>query len=69
PLLLKAAGDQKLKIVWIALRPSLASETPIAQFQAVNDPNKPLSELDQSQRDRLLVEVAKRISEVAGKLY
>jgi cellulose biosynthesis protein BcsQ len=69
PLLLKAAGDQKLKIVWIALRPSLASETPIAQFQAVNDPNKPLSELDQIQRDRLLMEVAKRISEVAGKPY
>ncbi len=69
PTLLRAAEERGLRITWIAERPSSFEDTEIGRFQAANDPSAPLSELDASQRDRALVEISKRISEIAGRAY
>lgn len=69
PTLLRAAEERGLRIIWVAIRPSLFDDTAIAQFQAANDPNAPLSELNSSQRDRAFVNIARRISESVGRAY
>ena len=43
PWLLKAAEEEGLIILWVAISPSMYRQTVIAEFQAVNDPSRPLS--------------------------
>jgi hypothetical protein len=69
PSMLKAAEERGLRIVWVALRPSLFKETEIGRFQALNDPSKPLSLLNRGERERELVKMAQKIAEVAGRKY
>ena len=69
PSLLTAAHDRGLPIAWIAARSSSFSETPIARFQALNDPSRPLAKLSENRRDEVMVSVARRIAEMAGQSY
>ena len=58
PTLLDAADKNGLVIVWIAVGHSLYEHTQITDYQAANDPSKPLNSLSDSEVDRELVRVA-----------
>jgi internalin A len=65
PPLLKAAEQDGLIIVWIPVSFSAYKKTPIAQYQAAHDPNRPLDSLKGAQRKKTLVEVCDYIMEAA----
>lgn len=65
PPLLEAAKTEGIVILWIAVRHSLYKETEIADYQAANDPKKPLARLGVSVREGVLVEICEKIK-VAG---
>jgi TIR domain-containing protein len=69
PNLLKASEEQGLRVVWLAASASLYRETPLAGFQALNDPSKPLDALTGSERNRVMVSVAEKIAVMAGQPY
>lgn len=57
PPLLKAAEKGGLTILWIAVSASLYTETEIANYQAVNDPSRPLDSFKPSQVHQELVHI------------
>jgi hypothetical protein len=61
PHLLEAAEKEGVKIVWVAVGSSLYEETAITEFQATNEPGKPLNSLSPSELDAELVRIAKVI--------
>jgi hypothetical protein len=67
PPLLKAAEEEGLTVLWVAVRASLYRETEIAEYQAANDPAKPLSSLEPWQVDAELVKIAERIKEAVSR--
>jgi hypothetical protein len=65
PRLLKAAKKDGATILPLILRPCLyRKHKELSEFQAVNDPSKPLSKLTESERDEILVALAERIVEL-----
>jgi hypothetical protein len=69
PNILNATEGQGLRVLWIAIRPSLYADTEIGRFQALADPSKPLASLSAEERDRVLVDAAGKIAEAAGRSY
>jgi len=67
PPLLKAAEEEGLTILWVAVSPSLYRETEIADFQAANDPARPLSSLEPWKVHTELVNIAEKIKEAANR--
>jgi formylglycine-generating enzyme required for sulfatase activity len=67
PPLLKAAEEEGLTILWVSVSASLYKETEIADFQAANDPAKPLRSLEPWQIDAELVRIAEKIKEAASR--
>ena len=61
PPLLRAADEQGLKVLWIAISASLYSETDIARYQATTEPSRPLDSLSPAEVNEKLVEVALKI--------
>lgn len=59
--LLEAAEKDELKLFWVAVGPSKYRQTPLARFQAINDPSKPLNKLSRSKRDIELVQIAETV--------
>jgi formylglycine-generating enzyme required for sulfatase activity len=66
PPLLKAAAEDGLIILWVAVSASLYRRTDIAKYQAANDPARPLDSLRPSALNRELVKIAERIEEAAS---
>lgn len=66
PHLLNAAKEEGLTIVWIAVGFSSYEDTEIADYQAVNDPSRPLNSLSESEMDFELVKIAKAIDSTLG---
>jgi hypothetical protein len=64
-LLLKAAETEGLVIQWVAVSASLCAETPIAAYQAANDPARPLDSLSSHQVNAELVKIAQKIRKAA----
>ncbi len=66
PPLMKTAEDEGLKILWVAVSASSYDETEIGNYQAANDPNKPLDDLTPSKQNRVLVSISKKIKAAAN---
>jgi hypothetical protein len=49
------------KILWIAVRHSSYQITEIAKYQALNNPSRPLADMLESERDKELVQICRRI--------
>jgi len=58
---LKASEEDGLTILWVAVSPSTWQQSPIAQFQAANDPQRPLDSFSGSRLRSELVKVAQQI--------
>lgn len=63
PLLLGRARTKELRLAWIAVGYSAVEATGLNQFQAVNDPERPLKALKGAQRDKVMADIAKRIAD------
>ncbi|MGH8068553.1 MAG: TIR domain-containing protein [Candidatus Entotheonellia bacterium] len=57
----KAAEEESLTILWVAVSHSLYRETDIAEYQAANNPAKPLDSLSPSALNAELVQIAQKI--------
>jgi len=64
PPLLKAAEQNGLTILWIAVSACLYTETEIANYQAVNNPSKPLDSFRSSQMHQELVNMCEIIKSI-----
>jgi hypothetical protein len=64
PPLLDAAKREGTTIVWIAIGHSLYEQTDIAEYQAANDPSRPLNSLSESDADLELVKIARAIDRI-----
>jgi hypothetical protein len=61
PPILRAAEGEGLRIMWVAVSASVYKRTPIAVYQAANDPARPLNSLSVANRDKELVRVCEQI--------
>jgi hypothetical protein len=65
--LLDSAEKKGMVILPVIVSPCLFTETPLAQFQAVNRPDEPLIGLDFSKQEEIFVSVAKAIEDALSQ--
>jgi internalin A len=59
--LLKEAEKGDVRIIWIPVRACSYKETPLKDYQAAIDPEKPLSNMKKADRDKTWVRICKKI--------
>jgi internalin A len=65
--LLEAAKNEGLTILWVAVSHSLYEETEIANYQATNNPSKPLDSLPRAEVNKVLKEICQQIKDEANR--
>jgi small GTP-binding protein len=63
PSLLEAAKRKGAKVIPIIVRPCMFEETNLSQFQAGNEPSKPLSALSRNEQENLFLKISREIVE------
>jgi hypothetical protein len=66
PRILEAARTRRTRVCWIAVSHSQYESTPIANFQAANDPERPLTSLTAEERTNEWTRIAAQVSEMAA---
>jgi 8-oxo-dGTP pyrophosphatase MutT (NUDIX family) len=61
PPLLRAAKDEGLIILWVAVSASAWRRTPITNYLAANDPERPIKSLTQANRDKEWLKICEKI--------
>lgn len=67
PRLLEAAKNDGAVIMSLIVSPSRFRSTSLFQFQAINDPSRPLINLPRGEQEEILVQVSEEIEAVFGK--
>jgi hypothetical protein len=65
PVLLKAAEEGGLTLLWVYLSSAGWEETPLSRFQATHDTKKPLAVLPEPEQDEILKSVAQQMKKAA----
>jgi len=63
PALLKRVKKGEVRLVWVAAEHSGVAATELANFQAANDPGRPLEVLSKPQRNAAMAHIAKAIAD------
>ena len=66
PNLLRLAQHRQLPILWVAVTASAYQATELREYQALNDPSRPLDSLTISELNKELVRIAERIAALAS---
>jgi len=66
PALIEAAEQGRLQLFWIAVKTSRYDSTPLVEFQALNDPEKPLFSLKGDRRDKAYRNISDRIEQAVS---
>ena len=67
PRLLKEAEKGDVQIIWISVKACSYKETPLKDYQAANDPEKPLSNIKPAERDKEWVRICKEIKKAFNR--
>ncbi|MEA2176586.1 MAG: hypothetical protein QOD00_4178 [Blastocatellia bacterium] len=67
PRLLNAAEDEGLTILWVAVSPCMYKKTEIGDYQAANEPARPLDSLSGTELNRALVGICEEIEAAANR--
>lgn len=65
PVLLERARQNQVRLAWIAVGSSGFQATELGEFQAVNDPSRPLETLSRAQRNKTMVDIATSIADAS----
>lgn len=63
PRLVARAGRNELRLIWVAVGYSAVNTTTLSQFQAANNPDRPLESLGAAQRNKVMVKVATKVAD------
>jgi hypothetical protein len=63
PVLFARAARNELRLIWVAVEHSSVKATPLWQFQAANDPERPLKSLPAPRRHQAMVRIAEQIAD------
>ena len=64
PPILKKAEKENTKILSLLVKPSIFTTSELGDFQAINDPNKTLSEMSDPERDRAYIKLVSEIMRI-----
>jgi pimeloyl-ACP methyl ester carboxylesterase len=65
PEILRAAREEKLRLLWAYVSPAGWEETPLREFQAVHDTSKPIALMRRVEQDEVLKSIAREIKRAA----
>ncbi|MFY9821251.1 MAG: toll/interleukin-1 receptor domain-containing protein [Thermoanaerobaculia bacterium] len=68
PYLLEAAETRGVSIFWIPVSHAVHDYGPFASIQAAHDPKRPLTDLDEAERDAALAKICGKIGKAARRL-
>lgn len=66
PPILKKAEEEDTTILCLLVEPSLFKKTELGDFQAINNPETTLSELDKSAQERMYLKLVEEIERITS---